>query len=847
MANAFDPMQTLAQILAENGPLDEDDIVRRLQDGGVVDAEDVVDRLLDETDCPARQLLDERWLWLPAALDGRVFTHRVSADEVAHDFLTVNPDLIPITTLCEYEGYRRFADGSEALIAMPDYDDELLEELDIPPEVIEEAGALLLESGMLGKLGVNEGDLVGVRLTPEGLVVDRVTALAHARTAHARLKSLVDNADEPVYFDAAIWTVCVEDPTAFTEPLPPLTEIVEECGLTRDINSLAPAGFDFDAWRFELNCEMLAQQYDLDPVDAAALYTLMKMFDRLSMVFDAAEDELSAPETVAEEPETPALADLMGSVGGVLADPLLAALFADKTASTGRGAAATLGLLAETLEPKVPRAARVACRWLRASALERLGDIEAAERELLAAESMDPDWPLPLLDLARFASDRGDVERGVSLLHRAGVAPDDALLVLLEQHRAEPRLDTGRNGLCWCGSGRKYKKCHLGREQLPLADRVKWLCTKAAHHVSTTGWEELLIEVAYERAQHFDGDPREVLDAAMSDPLVMDAVLFEGGALADFLDVRGSLLPDDELLLAEQWLLLDRSVFEVEHVRPGQGVSVRDVRTGDTHDVRERSASRELKSGHLICARVIPAGDTMQFSGAVEPVALHERDALIDLLDMEPDAVTLVAQLSRRFAPPTLTNTEGDPMAICEALVRVGPGIEAALDDSYERVDDSRRWLEHVVTHGMRRVRATLHLDGDTLRVETNSEKWMDRVLATLARLHPEMDVLEDTREPVPTAREAAALAKRMHHPGAETLDPADPQVAAALDEFIREYETKWLDEPIPALDGHTPRQAAGDPTRRDDLIKLLNTFPAGEAARGGMDADRLRDALELR
>jgi hypothetical protein len=30
-----------------------------------------------------------------------------------------------------------------------------------------------------------------------------------------------------------------------------------------------------------------------------------------------------------------------------------------------------------------------------------------------------------------------------------------------------------------------------------------------------------------------------------------------------------------------------------------------------------------------------------------------------------------------------------------------------------------------------------------------------------------------------------------------------DPEVAAVLDEFIREYETTWLDEPIPALDGH--------------------------------------------
>jgi hypothetical protein len=42
----------------------------------------------------------------------------------------------------------------------------------------------------------------------------------------------------------------------------------------------------------------------------------------------------------------------------------------------------------------------------------------------------------------------------------------------------------------------------------------------------------------------------------------------------------------------------------------------------------------------------------------------------------------------------------------------------------------------------MPRIRATLVLDGDTLRVETNSEKRMDRVLSTLARLDPGMKVL---------------------------------------------------------------------------------------------------------
>ena len=501
------------------------------------------------------------------------------------------------------------------------------------------------------------------------------------------------------------------------------------------------------------------------------------------------------------EPEVDWFADLVGELGAALADPLLAELLLAETVGSGRDGASALGMFAEALEPNVPRAARVACRWLRAAALERIGDIDAAEDELLAAESMDPDWPLPLFDLARIASDRGDVERGLALLRRAGAGPDHPLVALLEQHRAEPRRDIGRNELCWCGSGRKYKKCHLGREQLPLAERVGWLYVKAGQHAQLTGWNDLLAEAGYERCRYADDDP-DALAAALDDPLVLDAVLFEGGAFAEFLRIRGSLLPDDERLLAEQWLLVHRSVFEVERVHRGQGVTVRDVRTGDTHEVRERAASRQLQPGQLVCARVVPAGDTMRFFGGLEPVALHERDPLIDLLDTEPDAVTLVAQLSRRFAPPALANTEGDPLAICEATLHVGDpaGIEAALDDTYGRVDGDEppRWFEHVTTQGMQRIRAALVLDGHTLRVEANSEKRLDRVLATLARLDPAMSVLDDSRRPLRDAREAAELAKQLPIAGEGALDPADPELAALLDEFVRDYETKWLDEPIP-------------------------------------------------
>lgn len=36
-------------------------------------------------------------MWLPTVLTGRVFTHRLRAAEVAHDVLSVTPNLDPIT------------------------------------------------------------------------------------------------------------------------------------------------------------------------------------------------------------------------------------------------------------------------------------------------------------------------------------------------------------------------------------------------------------------------------------------------------------------------------------------------------------------------------------------------------------------------------------------------------------------------------------------------------------------------------------------------------------------------------------------------------------------------------
>ena len=40
-----------------------------------------------------------------------------------------------------------------------------------------------------------------------------------------------------------------------------------------------------------------------------------------------------------------------------------------------------------------------------------------------------------------------------------------------KQDCAPPAVMPGRNDPCWCGSGRKYKKCHLPEEQQKAAEK----------------------------------------------------------------------------------------------------------------------------------------------------------------------------------------------------------------------------------------------------------------------------------------------------------------------------------------------------------------------------------------
>lgn len=863
----------ITDLLADGCVWDEDELIEGLQSRGVdlgVTPEDTMDAVLESDSLPLVFAIgDDGYVLLSALLRGRMFTHCLTALEVEHDVLVIGVDLSPLWFLTESDRYRRLVDGTELVLSAHGFEDGLLVERGVPESV--DNFVWRLPSGTMRDKGLAIGDLVGLRVRDGGFELTSVSDTAGAAELGARLQDGLGRRgeDEPDEIADLIWQACVDDSDLFIEPQPPLMEAFNATGLVAEGDFVGPPGFDFGRWRLGKQIARLKTWHRLDEDEALAVLALTRRYEDISDLLrelhaatEAGEslDDIFAHEEVATEsddPDSTRAGDADNGVAGrdgqldrellmFLGSPRVAETLLMETIGAGREGAAALGLFAESLEEQAPRSVRAPLRWLRAKALERLGRVLEAEEALEAALSLDGDHFSTLLDLARYASDRGNAERGLSLLRRADVYPDDELVVLLSSFRSADRTDIGRNEPCWCGSGRKFKVCHRNRDSIPLADRAAWLYQKAATHLTDGPWREQLIDVAEIWAAHRE-DEGAVWDA-LNDGLVGDLMLFEGGAFQEFVAERGVLLPADEQMLADQWLLAERSVHEIESVSPGVGLTVRDVRTGDRAEVRERTASKTLLAGDLICARVVPAGDTIQIFGGVVPVALPERDRLIALLDSEPDPEQLATFFSARFAPPKLQNTEGEPMVLCEATLRTEDpdSLAQVLDVTYDRLEEEEGvWIEHVTTHGMDRIRTTLRLDGGELHLEANSEARMERILAKVHELQPELTLITETRRPASDLMEAMSRAPLSGSGSAADLD--DPAVKAALEEFIRAQEVTWLDEPIPALGGVTPREAAADPTRRPDLLRLLDGYDAATSSGAvSMDPARLRKALGL-
>jgi hypothetical protein len=445
------------------------------------------------------------------------------------------------------------------------------------------------------------------------------------------------------------------------------------------------------------------------------------------------------------------------------------------------------------------------------------------------------------------------------------------------------RLKVGRNDPCPCGSGRKYKKCHLAADE---ANRASEWRNAPEHDLDGELARELgayaMVRFAFEWRRFAEDfvDSAETLQLAVPWSLYHYRVQGQT-ALEWYLAEHGRHLSRTERgwLAAQQaaWL----SVWEVIGVERGKTMTLRDLLSHEERCVREASASQTLVVRDALLARVVDHEGVSLVCGAhprpLPPVDAAEvlrrargrlrrkravpverlRDEgfgryLIKRWEEAVDALDL-----RTAIPPQLRNTDGAPLLLTTDHFEIEPGARAEIEarlagmEGVEPDDSEENRPVYVFLVEGNRMHATWEttvigrawLAGDALRLETNS---VERADALRARVEEACGGLirHRAREHVDPLSPAVAAAT----PGSPP-DPLPPEAEQLLLDFKRRHYAEWLDQAIPALGDLTPREAVRTAEGRnavDVLLKDMENHERRGLGQNAFDFGELRRELRL-
>jgi hypothetical protein len=456
-------------------------------------------------------------------------------------------------------------------------------------------------------------------------------------------------------------------------------------------------------------------------------------------------------------------------------------------------------------------------------------------------------------------------------------------------------VGAARNAPCSCGSGRKYKHCCLAAEK--RAARAARFDDAVGSRIQDWAAETLggEIDVALEE---YTGPERTMHDDDLqifSTWFHGDRELASGGTPAERYAARSDLSAE-EREAAARIAAARLGLHRVLAAEPGEWIALENVLSGVRARVHSANVSRDAVRWDILLGRVM-AGDPQRLWGPVRLFAPDEEPELLAELwglagvDGAGAVEDLEAALREhgldlfRFIPPSRElersyfTPEGDPMAharaawevhepaeACERLRALGglaPGEPLEVDLTVRRdrllakdrpplprgalvVETARVGDEENVPV------ATVRMERGELLVETMSE---ERLRLAIEAVEADFGTLAElvSREVKPIEQ----LLEERDCSAPEDVDdvpskPLDPAVRAdLLSGAMAKWMHRWLDEPLPALDGESPREAvAGE--RRGEVVKLLRGIEnrAERAGRGGepgiIDAAWLRAELAL-
>ena len=177
----------------------------------------------------------------------------------------------------------------------------------------------------------------------------------------------------------------------------------------------------------------------------------------------------------------------------------------------------------------------------------------------------------------------------------------------------------GRNDLCTCGSGKKYKNC-CGKNSVVSIDSL-----------IETDLQELQLNLLDYSLKNYQDEMEDYLEDCYDDVYIPDEAyemfhffsltwfitsveLEEGSILEDFVDRISSKISRQRVKdILETWKTAKPSVYNIQHQDNHNFLTLEDIFTNVLHKVRVTEEDHIVETGGLVLGTILPAGSTSIF------------------------------------------------------------------------------------------------------------------------------------------------------------------------------------------------------------------------------------------
>lgn len=445
----------------------------------------------------------------------------------------------------------------------------------------------------------------------------------------------------------------------------------------------------------------------------------------------------------------------------------------------------------------------------------------------------------------------------------------------------------GRNALCPCGSGKKYKKCCLPKEEAQGAGKTSATPTELGLRdqlLSFSGNSRYKKDFEKAYSLYWRRPFREPLAleekeksnfAFFLDWFIHDFTLGSGLTVIEefYREKKGKLSPEELSLLPSE-IASHLSLYEVLEVTPEVGLKVNDLFMGENLDILEVSGTRTLAKWDIIFGRLNKMGSANKFSGVVTMIPRRGKDGIIENVRQtwekfkEETGKTAWSEFAKSkgeqihriimdqpWMEPQFFTEEWHPVVSAKAVFavknidlvrhRLGREFDFSFDEENEEKRMRWAWLKRgaskdweigkIQENGIALKSEMVMAKGELKWVSLGTVTWTpgrlelwglskERLSRGKKRLKEILG--EEIRHLADTYEDMKKMVKRKAKEGPFVEDEAlQEKFFPLLSKTMEEWAHRWVDESIPALDGKTPREAVKTPEGRAKVEDLLKDF----------------------